>query len=674
MNKQLGMTAVAVVVSLGVCMGADTAARAPLSPAKPGLSIEKWIAADAGLDGVCLSPDGTRLYVAYWANGKGRSPVVEYDVVTSSQLRTFDFDDSHCHGGLVISPDGRYLYTPNYYYGHATRINLQTGKQKQAGVGGNPCAVWAGAIDMTPDGSIVAVSLGRDGRNYDMDNDQISIMNAAGKKFKLVGEVTLPDEPRGHNVVFTRDGTRGYVVTHPRKSPQARVYEISMLPPYRVTRILDVPGGDLGGVAVCDNANKLYVSDRAAKKIHVVALNNFTIVGAINLEGSAPETMAVTRDGARLLALTPATRTLWAIDTGTDQVLTSMKGLRRDPTDMAITPDGTHVFVTHRGQDGGICMVRLGEETALPVTNAVQAVAGATNQPAASYAACATPAAQKFDVGTIVFTSDMDGNYQLYKMDKQGVITRLTHNNATESSPRWSPDGQSIAFISDREGPARVFIMNSDGTDARSLKDTDPVLDQSDTVPLDWSGDGTRLAFASADRTAIRIVNRDGSGIRTVVKGRISHGYASYSGVCWRNAEQILFSVSNPSWGYFTDLFTVDTRDGTIAQITDNWGGSTPTSAPDMAPNGALIAAVIQPGQDPPPRSIHLVSTNGMEVTNIRPWSQIDASPRWSRDGQYIVFASGTYTMHHLWIMRADGSDPVQLTQGDANDVQPDIK
>ena len=50
-----------------------------------------------------------------------------------------------------------------------------------------------------------------------------------------------------------------------------------------------------------------------------------------------------------------------------------------------------------------------------------------------------------------------------------GQARRLTFHPATESQPRFSPDGQSIAFVSDRTGSRQVFIMGLDGAAPRQV-------------------------------------------------------------------------------------------------------------------------------------------------------------------------------------------------------------
>src|SRR5262245_6497724 len=73
------------------------------------------------------------------------------------------------------------------------------------------------------------------------------------------------------------------------------------------------------------------------------------------------------------------------------------------------------------------------------------------------------------DGRTIVF--DLLGD--LYRLPIEGgKATRITHGLAYDSAPRVSPDGQWIAFTSDRDGIGELWIQKFDGTGLRKIAAT----------------------------------------------------------------------------------------------------------------------------------------------------------------------------------------------------------
>jgi dipeptidyl aminopeptidase/acylaminoacyl peptidase len=124
--------------------------------------------------------------------------------------------------------------------------------------------------------------------------------------------------------------------------------------------------------------------------------------------------------------------------------------------------------------------------------------------------------------GKIAFTSDRDGNLEIYVMNSDGTNqVRLTNNTLLDAHPSWSPDGRKIAFLSQRPaGGYAIFQMNADGTNKSEIT---PVSYQPPSFPyawgwaISWSPDGRQLAFQ--DGTGISIVNNDGSGRRVLADG-----------------------------------------------------------------------------------------------------------------------------------------------------------
>ena len=76
--------------------------------------------------------------------------------------------------------------------------------------------------------------------------------------------------------------------------------------------------------------------------------------------------------------------------------------------------------------------------------------------------------------GKIAFTSDRDGDFEIYIMDPDGSgIQQLTDNDRWDMHPAWSPDGSKIAFFSDRDGDNEIYVMNPDGSGIQKLTDND---------------------------------------------------------------------------------------------------------------------------------------------------------------------------------------------------------
>jgi Tol biopolymer transport system component len=86
----------------------------------------------------------------------------------------------------------------------------------------------------------------------------------------------------------------------------------------------------------------------------------------------------------------------------------------------------------------------------------------------------------------IAFTSDRDGDYEIYTIKPDGSrLRRLTRTPGNDAHNAWSPDGEWIAFTSARGGfkdeavlhpynaqpYGDLYVMRADGTDVRQLTD-----------------------------------------------------------------------------------------------------------------------------------------------------------------------------------------------------------
>ena len=74
-----------------------------------------------------------------------------------------------------------------------------------------------------------------------------------------------------------------------------------------------------------------------------------------------------------------------------------------------------------------------------------------------------------------------------------GAAKELIAGEKSENTPRWSPNGRKLAFISTRDGAAQVYLADADGSSVQRISE----LATGVQPPLIFSPDGTKVAFVS---------------------------------------------------------------------------------------------------------------------------------------------------------------------------------
>src|SRR6267378_305972 len=83
----------------------------------------------------------------------------------------------------------------------------------------------------------------------------------------------------------------------------------------------------------------------------------------------------------------------------------------------------------------------------------------------------------------------------IWLYDKQsGAIRQFTYSAKTETSPRWSPDGKQLAFLSNRDDEQQVYMMRADGGEASAL-----TKGKRSVQSFAWSPDGRQISFLAPD-------------------------------------------------------------------------------------------------------------------------------------------------------------------------------
>ena len=210
----------------------------------------------------------------------------------------------------------------------------------------------------------------------------------------------------------------------------------------------------------------------------------------------------------------------------------------------------------------------------------------------------------------------------IYLLDITSGETRLmTSGQAVDSAARWSPDGKTIAFVSDRAGKPQLYLLPVDGGEARQLTHFQRGIGGS----FAWAPDGTRIAFSAisdseapdlssqpyrVDRTVYRF---DAIGylddevqdiylldVASRVSTRLTADRTNNSNLRWSpDGRTVLYDASmreDVARAMTPDLMTVD-RDGEQAVVMSGWASIANAT---FTPDGSRIVFIGRPNDGKP--------------------------------------------------------------------------
>ena len=265
----------------------------------------------------------------------------------------------------------------------------------------------------------------------------------------------------------------------------------------------------------------------------------------------------------------------------------------------------------------------------------------------------------------IAFSSNREGNYEIYVMDINGKNPRrLTKNRHADLHPSWSPDGKRLVFSSKRDGGItyEIYVMDADGSNPQRLTNNG----HNDYSPS-WSPDGERIVFVSVGE--IYVMDTDGGNQQKLSQDDRKDNSPSWS----PDGKRIAFTSEREGHfindtGMTSEIYVMDADGGNEHRLTVNrrydW-------QPVWSPSGKRIAFAADRKGDLESFDIYVMEADGGNQRRLTKHRSPDDSPSWSPDGERIAFTSFRGGTSDIYVMDADGGNQRNLTKHGSWDLSP---
>ena len=254
------------------------------------------------------------------------------------------------------------------------------------------------------------------------------------------------------------------------------------------------------------------------------------------------------------------------------------------------------------------------------------------------------------------------------------TLSPLTIDAGFEGEPTFAPDGQTIAYVSDRTGNFEIFLRQISGGPDINLTNN-----QSDDMQPSISPDGKQIAFVSSRSGVSDCLCFFIYGTDQPLMGGAIWVMPTFGG----SPRKIVDTGTFPSWSpdgasliftkgpwYGQSIFKVSANGGEPQEIEVKLKGGAPFLAyPSYSPDGGHI--LFEAGN-----KIFVVNSGGGDARLVLEGKH----PVWASDGNSIFYtnveAGKNYTLWQASFSPADGkppAEPLPLTVGRGRDTQPAV-
>ena len=272
----------------------------------------------------------------------------------------------------------------------------------------------------------------------------------------------------------------------------------------------------------------------------------------------------------------------------------------------------------------------------------------------------------------LVFSSDRDGNHELYSSNGDGSdLVRLTETDANEKDPAFFPDGSKIVFASDETGTWNLFMANADGSGREQLTTYD-LGDGFGAVSPAVSPDGQQIAFVlypgfgGGNQLHIHVMDATAGAVPVAITAGNTQNFHP----AWTPDGRIVFSSVEfdpgpPVTSGYTSIWIAYANGASPTQLT-NPGGSGGDGQPTVSPDGSTIAFVRDAG-------IWMMDIDGGNERAVLTGMAF-VSPVFSPYGEWLAFLRIQLTDSEIMVVKLGepASSALNVTGNPASDGRPD--